>query len=228
VPALPPIPNTLKLELGFEYTIPARLFGSRLFFSFGAGQIPTVADLHSFCVTAANDWNTYLAPHMSSDRQLASIIAQDMSSQTGAVAEATGIGAGLSAGAAIVGNACTVINFAIARHYRGGKPKIFLPLGTESDLLDQTAWGSPYLTALTTAWQSWVSALTAVTTPSFNTSAQVAVSYYAGYQKTTPPWRGPGFPYPLAVRPTPLTYPVTAFAVRARIGSQRRRIAAAA
>jgi hypothetical protein len=222
MPALATIDDTIRVSL--EFDLDTGLGGSRFFISYTSTTAPSTTDLTSFAADVRSHFSTDFAALMSSAFSLISVTCQDMNSSSGFVGEDTTAVAGTNTHAANPAEVCTVINFKINEHYRGGRPRIFLPLGTNNDLENAQQWNSTFTTAVDTAWGSWLTTLSAFTSSSFDTDQHVAALLYKGY--ILPPITLPsGF---VKNRPKPLTgsvtpEPVLTHKTSAYIGSQRRR-----
>ncbi len=110
----------------------------------------------------------------------------------------------------------------IARRYRGGKPRIYTPYLTQSDLANRSQWATASTTALTTAWLAFITAIKTHALGSATVTGQVNVGYFSGY--TLGP-AGPGG-YRTKI-PTPLGTPhvdvITGTTTNLKPASQRRR-----
>lgn len=155
---------------------------------------------------------------------LTEVLAQDLSSDTGAVGTATVSLTGDRSGGPLPAEVVSLINFVVARRYRGGKPRIYLPYGTDSDILDPQHWEAAFVTALTTAWGSFITDSFAAVWTGGGPLEQVVVSYYLGstgdLTGTMPYIRGHTKP---TLRAAPVNYPITGFSVNPVPASQRRR-----
>jgi hypothetical protein len=108
-----------------------------------------------------------------------------------------------------------LVSYPITRHYRGGHPRSYLPVGVESDLLTQTSWSAAFVTAVRAAWAA-VKAQLIVGAGAFAPISQVNVSYYGG----APPVAGHSVP---RLVPISDAIAVDALVVSNQLASQRRR-----
>lgn len=224
MPTKPPTPSavvkvTLVHGLGTDIHI-----GSGCFWSYSGG-VPTAGNLNSIATGIGTAWNGQLSALMSANGLLEQVTVEDLASATGATGVSTTAHAGTRTGAAPTVAACAQLNLSIARKYRGGKPKIFLPFGVTTDMSGEAAWSSTFFNLVTAAWASFQTAVNGLTGGPITLGNQVNVSYYSG--STTNPnsskWSRRNIP---ALRGTPVVDTITAAQCRQKLGSQRRRIRA--
>ena len=222
MPPLPTVTNTLKITLG--WTIDMNPAGSRFFYTYTGGP-PAVADLNTLCGNIATAYNTDFSPLQNSSYVLTSVQAEDLNTSSGNLGVVACSYAGGLIGNALTENVAACINFKIDRRYRGGHPRIMLPIGTNAETASNRAWSNGFISSVNAAWSSFNTTIGALTFSSFSMANHVSVAYYKGVYTTSPPWRGPGYKYP----PKPVAGPVTPdtvvnHALRPTIGSQRRRL----
>jgi hypothetical protein len=70
-----------------------------------------------------------------------------------------------------------LISFKIARRYKGGKPRIYLPMGVSAQLNNPVSWQSTYTSAVDSTWGAFVAGVIAAT-PNASVDQHVSVSYY--------------------------------------------------
>lgn len=146
----------------------------------------------------------------------------DLTSTSAAqVVNTTGFTGGASASQLPAG-VCLVIKKKIARRYRGGHPRVYLPGMAETYLSTPILWNATSLANIVAAWNTFINACTAATNPAaIGTITEVNVSYFQHYTNVTFP-SGRAHPVPTQ-RPTPLVDPVISHAGNAIPASQRRR-----
>lgn len=192
-----------------------------------SGDPPTVADLDAFCSSVAAQWNASLKPMAHPNVTLVEVLAQDLSSDTGAVGTASVSLAGDRSGGPLPAGVVSLVNFVVARRYRGGKPRIYLPYGTDTDVSTPQAWTAGFITALTAAWAAFITDSFAAVWTGGGPLEQVVVSYYLGSTATETGVPGPpaymrGHTHP-TLRAAPVNYSITGFSVNPIPASQRRR-----
>lgn len=203
---LPPVADVLKYTQNWEIGSNHKA-ESILYFQYTGGPPSTSA-----CQALAADIQAAMVSDCKALMSSAWIIGPgtvlDINSNTGAEGTGGTPNNGTRTGSAQIASACVVINHAITRRYRGGKPRTYAPFLTETDLLTVGTWQSSSLTAVTTGWASFVTTALASSSGGVSLTAYGAVSYFLN-----------GAP-----RTTPVFEPITASSARQVIGSQRRRL----
>lgn len=200
-----------------------QLAGNRLYLSY-SGSAPSGAN----CTTLANGieaaWSSHLAGLIADGLyDLTEVDVLDIASDSGASGQWTGSASATRSGTPLPLQAASNVEFDIARRYRGGKPRMYLPPGVESDLETQATWNAAFIAAVNTGVLDFFEEIEALDVGSMGTLQHVNLSYYSGYSTTTPPWRGPGFKYPPKYRTAAKLDTVEGYGLKAVIGSQRRR-----
>jgi hypothetical protein len=220
VPALPAVPGVLKCQIGYQVGSDVAAL-SRFFVHF-TGTNPTAAQCNAFATSIKNAWSANLAAYMTNNNTLQGVFIEDLSSATGATGVDVTVVTGTNAGIPIPAGAATMVQFLIARRYRGGKPKIFLPLGNAGNLTTQTQWTAAYLALIQPAFVAFMAAVIAAGWTGAGTLSHVNVSYYNGFTVVTNPTTHRARNVP-TLRGTPIVDTVTAYSVEAGVASQRRR-----
>lgn len=220
MPALPNVPKVLKLTLHSTLQDDLNVM-NRVYIEY-SGSAPDNGQLDTLCGVAATSWGTHMLPNISPNGVQTQIEAVDLTTTSSATGSATGAGAGTRSGPTLTAAPSIVLNGLIARRYRGGKPKMFLWAGVETDIQTVGTWKSSFATAVAGAYNAWVGDVTAAAWSGGGTLAEVNVSYYEGFTVVTNPVTGRARNVP-TVRVTPLVDEITARVALIRIGSQRRR-----
>lgn len=217
----PPLVQAVRCKLDYTQS-DSDLGGSRFYLSY-SGSAPSPAN----CVTLAGDigsaWASHLAALISTDYNLTEVDVLDLASHTGASGVDTTVHNSSGGTPILPANCAQNVEFLIARRYRGGKPRMYLPPAPQSELLDPGHWLNAWLSTVNTAVTAFFAQLEALSIGSMGTLTHVNISFYQGKNTSTPPWRGPGFKYPPAYRATPLLDTVNGYACKSVVGSQRRR-----
>lgn len=131
---------------------------------------------------------------------------------------------GTRTGGMLPAMAAFLVNYKIARRYRGGKPRSYLPLGTVTDLADAQTWSTSALgaglwTPFNTKWngQFTLTATGAVLT------GQVNVSYHSGSTYVAVGTSGRTRRV-ATLRATPVVDTILSTAPATKLGSQRKRM----
>jgi hypothetical protein len=220
MPPLPAAPGVVKVSLNLTVAGDAQALCR--FYVHYTGTAPTGAQLNTFCAAVGSAWGTNLAPLCLTDRNLLEVTAEDLSTNTGAVGFDATAHNGSLAHHTVPAATTFNINFLIARRYRGGKPKIFLPLFGAEDLTVGNLWGGAAVTSGTTGWAAFIAAVLAAGWAAAGTLTHVNVSYYSGFTVVTNPITHRARNVP-TVRVSPVVDPIITYGFETAPGSQRRR-----
>jgi len=221
MPAPQPVANAVKVQLKWT-AAGAPDIHVGFYFSYSGGP-PVVNDCLLFCgdvISAA----TPLAGHWTSDVSLNSVKVTDLSSAVGAVAEQATNLVGSRTPGGIDNAMCVVAHYAIARRYRGGKPRGYWPFGDSGELASRVAWSASFVASCQTDLTAFFNGLAGKTHGSTNFGNHINVSFYEGFTNSPPD------PVTNRVRaiPTPRVPPlkdvITSVTCSTRPGTQRRRI----
>lgn len=221
MPGPVPTPSgVVRAIMGFAPSTDANV-RSRFDMAYG-GADPSPSDLVSYAALVSGAFGTHLAALLTSSDALEYVEAidlQDPSTTAGVYSTAV---AGTRSGTQVPLSVTACINFTPDRRYRGSKPKIFLPFGTDSDVNNPDTWTSTFKTATDSAWSAFIAELAGSTVGSMTLGGQVCVSYYSGTEANpNPKGRLQRIPVP---RTTPLVQPITNHGLNLIFGAQRRRL----
>lgn len=224
MPPLPAAPKVLQLAVLTHANNVDDVFVNKVHYQY-TGTAPTPGQLASFATTVLTAWGSAFAPSMTDEKQFVGLDAVDLSSPTSATAEVTDSISGTLTGTVLPADACFVLSATVARRYRGGHPRIYLPLGAGVSLLSGRTWTTAFVGVVETANAGLVTAIEGAGWAGAGTLSPVNVAYYHGYTLVTyPSGRSRDVP---TVRPGgPLIDPITGYVGRQQLGSQRRRVAA--
>lgn len=220
MPPLPPVTGVVQVILGFNWggDVTAQ---SRMFIKY-TGTAPTAAQLNSFCTSVATGWNTNMPSLYSAGISLTSVRAIDLSSATAAIGSAAAASPGTRAGHAQANQVCANWIFQIARRYRGGKPKMFIPGGMSEDLTTGNLWTAAYISAFNTGFVAFQNAVLAAGWTGAGTLSAVNVSYFQGFTVVTNPVTHRARNVP-TLRATPLVDAIITQGIEDTPAIQRRR-----
>lgn len=209
----------MRVRLGFTASAGTDM-GSRFYLAY-SGSAPTAAN----CVTLATDiaaaWASHLAAVCYELVSLTEVDVLDIATDSGAHGTDNPSTAGSLSGGTLVASAAINVEFNIARRYRGGKPRMFLPPPDDSSLASIDKYSSTFVGTVNTAFAAFMSEVTALSVGSIGTLSHVNVSYYQGFKNiTNSSGRERAAP---TYRNTALLDPITGYATKAVVGSQRRR-----
>ena len=220
MPALPAVPNVVRIDLKQTYSTDADVL-TRQFFSY-SGAAPTVAQANTFATAVSSAYGTHVAPNAPDEITLVEVTVTDLSSDTAAQGIWTGTVDGSLGASGMGAGTATLVTYTIARRYRGGKPKNFWVLGDSSKLLNPRSWTSAWVTDLEGIFASYQSAILGLDLGTASITSQVNVSYYKGFSVETNPVTGRARNIPVP-RDTPVVDNLESIVVSSIPASQRRR-----
>ncbi len=221
-----PLPASPCVRIRLDYTNSDGFTGGSRFYLSYSSSAPTAANCNTLATDVAVAWSDQLASLVSDDWILSEVDVLDIATDAGASGHYTGDNAGTNGTPAI--SAATAINveYDIARRYRGGKPRMFLPSPVQAAKLNDSQWTSDFIGDVNAGMVSFFNQLAALSIGAMGTLAHVNLSYYAGFTNVTnSSGRTRAAP---KYRATALVDSVEGYACKAVIGSQRRRRTATA
>lgn len=220
MPALPNVPGVLKFRV--TWNVEGDSSAETIHYVTYTGGPPSSAQ----CVTMGNAFvaavNSTALAVMSDSSSCGNCQVTDLASSTGGQGTSTTAGTVGTRGTALLpAGAAVLVNHQIARRYRGGKPRSYMPWGISSDLQTTGLWTTGAVTAFNAAWAALVAAVLAGGS-GCTLTAFANVSYYSGFTARenmgTGRWRNvPN------VRATALVNAFSGSSVSTHVGSQRRR-----
>lgn len=218
---VPPLPDIGCVRCRLVYSGDrANSMGNRFFLSYG-GSAPTGANCTTLASDIASAWNSDMAGLYPSFNALSHVDVLDIGSHMGASGVWDGTHDGTRSGSAVPVQCALGIEFSIAERYRGGKPRMYLPAGTETDRVSPEAWDGSLTGDADTQLPIFFAALEALSIGAMGTLTHVILSYYHGFTNiTNSSGRTRAVP---TYRPTALHFDVTGYTAKSQISSQRRR-----
>jgi len=219
--ATPPLPASSVVRVRLDYTSPdGAKAGSRFYIGY-SGSTPTAANLDTLATDVAAAWQSHLANLVTTTWTLSEVDILDITTLTGATGNWTGSNPGLLSGTDLPYQVAQNIEFQIARRYRGGKPRMFVPPATQSQLQDGAHWTDAYVADMILQCGNFFSEIEGDTVGSMGSLSHVNVSYYSGYNNVPfPSGRTKVVP---KYRATALVDTVTGYLAKKELSSQRRR-----
>jgi len=217
----PPLPASPCVRVRLGYTASAGTeMGSRFYLSY-ASSAPTAANCLTLATDIAAAWASHLAAVCYELVSLTEVDVLDIATDSGAHGTYNPSTAGSMSGGTLTANAAINVEFDIARRYRGGKPRMFLPPPDDSSLTSIDKYSSTFVGTVNTAFAAFMSEITALSIGSMGALAHINLSYYQGFKNiTNSSGRERAAP---TYRNTALVDQVTGYSTKAVIGSQRRR-----
>lgn len=217
----PPLPDTSIVRVRLDYTESDSFKGGSRFFLSYTGSAPTPGNCSTLAGDIESAWVTDLAPLVNTNWALTEVDVLDITTRSGNSGQWTGSTSGTRSGTPVPAQVASGVEYGIARRYRGGKPRMYLPPGVQGDQLDGSHWSSSFVSALSTGVANFMAAIEALSVGSMGTLAHVNLSYYDGFTNhTNPSGRSKAVP---TYRPTALHDVVESYAGKAVLSSQKRR-----
>lgn len=218
MPALPPVPNVLRVDVewlvGGDSTITTKLY-----FRYSGGP-PTSTDCQNFASTIWSNMSS-IRDLWPPSHTLEGVKVTDLSSASGGVGIHAETAVGSRTGISGSGGLALLTNYVINRRYRGGKPRSYWPFGTATDLSTPQAWDGTMMSDVATSLSSFFASTIGEVQGTTTITDHVNVSYYEGFHViTTPSGRMKNVSN---VRSVPVVDTVVTWAASVRPASQRRR-----
>jgi hypothetical protein len=217
----PPLPETPCVRVRLDY-LQSDAFdaGSRFFLSY-AGASPTGANCIALATAIATAWSDNVASSVSSAVSLKEVDVLDIASNAGLSGQWTGTDPGTGGATQIASQVAGNVEFGIARRYRGGKPRMFVPGPPTEAVLDAGHFSPDYIANLNTGIAGFFTAIEALDIGAMGALAHVNLSYYDGFTNiTNSSGRTRAVP---KYRPTALVEAIVGYSTKAVYGSQKRR-----
>ena len=204
MPALPPVPQVLRVRIAGVYGTSTWMNILHLKYS---GNAPLVGDLNSVCQQVLAAWSANIASMCNPAVSTTFADATDLTSSTSAQGIFDEVINGSRSGAAFPSNVAAVVSWHVASRWRGGHGRMYLPAGSVTDVFQNHEWLNTTLTEWRPKVQAFSNALNGI---------NIAGS---GFTHGIVRYHGTG-----VVPGTPLFFPVLTTAIHARVDSQRRRL----
>lgn len=219
MPALPSVPNVLRVDWQFQDGSDANV-SARNFFRY-SGSAPTSADCVALAATIyglqaahASVWDTF--------SELIGTKVTDLSSPMGGIGEHSQVTVGTRPNTPLPGGAACLVNYVIARRYRGGKPRNYFPWFVADDINPRQAWFAEAINDATNALTAYFAGVIGLVQGGTTITAHVNVSYYDGFTVVTNPITGRARNV-AKLRAVPVVDDILSWTVSSRPASQRRR-----
>lgn len=221
MPPLPP-PGPV-IRCGLQHTIGSDLNAETRFYIGYSSSAPSAANLSSMAAEIGTLWGSHLSGLASTAVYLTTVTCQDLATTSGNVGVNDGDEEGSRTGQLLAASSCVTVDYLIARHYRGGKPRGFWPFGVQGDLATSQTWDATLLNAVNSNFGAFMAALLAYSGDTITKTNHVNVSWYQG---VNPPTTLPSgrVKQSAKLRTTPVVDAITTHLARAVVGSQRRRL----
>lgn len=218
---LPAVANVIRADIGWQIEDDLAAL-TRLHINW-TGTAPSSAT----CITLAHDLHTIvvgtLLPYTGAHINLLSVEVTDLTSSSGGQGIYLHTDPGTEAGTRLPAGAAFLASMTIARRYRGGKPRSYLPLGVAEDLLTQQTWKATFVSNVQASLDAFRADIAVTTAGGCALGTLVNVSYYQGFTVVTNPLTGRARNVPKLRTAGPITDVVLNWRAENRLSSQRRR-----
>lgn len=218
MPALPTIPNMLKIRLLWSISSDTDA-STGLFFAY-SGSPPNNTACNAFASAAHSAFGAF-GEDWDVDTTLTAVECTDLSSASGGVGVFSGSVAG-NLEAPISGASSLLCNYQIARRYRGGRPRSYFPWGDQSVIGNRQTWSAGFVAATETHIGDAIAGIVGQSSGGTTIQQHSNVSYYDGFTVVTSPTTGRSRNVP-KLRSVPLVDTIIGHTVSTRIANQRRR-----
>lgn len=148
-----PVPNCVRVVI--EGRSDTTKWANTLHMLYTQGP-PSVVDLTSAAGNILAKYNTQFLSLMTQEKTTESCSVTDISSDTGAMGLDQLSSPGLLGTNKLPASTALVISKQVARHYRGGHGRVYLPIGSNADLANTLTWSPAFVTNAGTAWTAFV------------------------------------------------------------------------
>lgn len=218
--ALPPLPDVPTVRVKLDYTVSdGTRCGQRFYLKYSGGP-PSAADCSTLASDIATAWSTHLAELINVNFTLTEVDVEDIALRTGASGQWNGSEPGTGGGTGTMPVSIAVnVRFIIARRYRGGKPRTYVPPPEPGNLASVSTWSGAFVADSDTRWAAFFTDLAGLTAGTITALQHVNLSYY---ELGTPEAGEPTEPHE-TYKPVATSDVITGYATQALISQQRRR-----
>lgn len=203
---LPPVADVIKADLDWTFGSDQNVH-SHLYFHYTSAP-PNASLLQTFSNAVGTSWDTDMKAYQATTCILETVTCTDLGNPSTQSGQTTFGVAGTKPSADLPADVCVLVNLHIGRRYRGGHPRLYLPIGGAADIATPQSWTSSQLGAWLTSFSAFVNSLLNIASPGPTCDSLANVSYRSGG----------------AARPVPVTDPVLNWTINPIPGSQRRRL----
>ncbi len=220
MPALAVAPSCIKVQL--IGTNQGALWMNNIFFATqDLAPVPQdTSQIDTFLTAIGTSWGATLAPLCNSSVFLNALTFTDLTdvdrvSYTHTVPTPI---PGTAGAANLPVSVAMCLSWRVARRYRGGHGRIYVPAGLIANIVNGRTWTGTFLGTASTSASSFFTTLTGLSVGSTQVNL-IVLSYFSGSHKTHDD------PHPAPVpRVAPLAMIVSSGRVRSRVDTQRRRL----
>lgn len=220
---MPPLPspgNVLKLNV--NWAIDGDSMGQTVHFFKYTGSAANPADLSSFAASAVAQGDSQFGTLCGNTVGMLAATVRDLASSMGLEVNAGTPWVGTAGTALLAPGSAMVVSHSIGRHYRGGHPRTYLPIGVSGDVATTGLWTTGFTATADTAWGNWVLSIAESAYGALNVGQICNVSYFGPPNRMITGSTG-RVRTVSTMRAVPIVDDITGHVARRVIGSQRRR-----
>lgn len=218
MPALPAVPKVVRVDHHWTEATDPNVQVRGFFQYTGALTLTDAATWLSGIVTGLG---TFMASFSQPTLSLQLSELTDLTSNTAPQVQNGTVITGGAGASPLAAGVAMVMKYHIARRYRGGHPRVYLPGMGATYLSTPTTWNATSLANVTAGWITYLAAAIAAAPVAVGTVTHVNISYFHGFTVVIlPSGRARNVPTP---RPTPLIDVINNVSGNDTPGSQRRR-----
>lgn len=195
---------------------------NRVFYTFSGTLSPTDATTWAAYMMSSFITSGHVGAALSAALELSKVVVTDLTSNTGAQGVASTGVVCLGGTPSVTPGQALVVERRIARRYRGGHSRVYIPGMPYSQLTSAGTWVSTAPGAIAGDWEQWESDNCTHAPSAVGTVLPISVSYFAGFTNVTYP-SGRTRPVPKLRTGGPVKDQVTAWVGDPSVKSQRRR-----
>lgn len=208
MPVLPPVNQVMKFRISGHDG--GALFNNLFYFSYAGGTTPTNTQMDILCGNLLSGYAAMIGTsRYATTTQSEACEGEDLTTTSSAVGSNANVTPGTNPSEPTPAQTCLLVSHTIARRYRGGHPRTYLPGMCTATIQDSQHWTSSTIASQQTLYNSMISNfLTDISTALGGTPAYVNVSYFSGH----------------ALRVTPVVDTISGSTLQGELATQRRRV----
>jgi len=219
MPALPAVSKVVRMDFHLTQASDTNV-QFRKFFAY-AGVL-SQNDAATWATAARTSFGAHIAPSLVTGCNLILTVLTDLTSATAAQAQDATAANGANGTDNLPTGVAMIIKSKIARRYRGGHPKVYLPGMRQTNVTSSNLWNTTFTSGFITLWNSFISDILTNVPAAAAPATEVNVSYFLGFHNVTNPISGRSRAVP-TLRVTPVVDTILSHSINPVPASQRRR-----
>jgi hypothetical protein len=212
---MPPVPNVVSVLV--RGTITGEIWENVYHYQY-SGSAPTQAACQGLAGSLHANWVSQMAQLCPAQVSLSEVLVTDMASVNGAQGANAVVVPGTRTGGMLPANAACLVSYPLSLRYRGGKPRTYLLVGTDTDLQDPMNFNTAFTNLVLTMHTNFLNSALGTGTGGTTFNQVVALRRHGRYLLNNGP--------PHYVLQTPIVLPIlpASSIVHQQIASQKGRI----